>query len=96
MIYRALNEAARRALEHDMQMHNYEWSDWAKEQQAIGRAHGLATGRAEAVLTVLAARAIEVTPELRDRVLATRDLAALDRLLRRVATIARAEELFAD
>ena len=95
MIHRALNEAARRALEHDMRMHNYEWSDWAKEQQAIGRAAGQAIGQAQSVLSVLAARTVDVPPDIRDRILATRDLPALDRLIRRAVTVARAEDLFA-
>ena len=92
IVLRGLNEASRQALEHDMQTHGYEWSDWAKEQQAIGRVEG----RAEGVLAILLARGLSVPPHVRERVLAIRDVATLDRLVHRALCVSSAEELLGD
>jgi hypothetical protein len=49
------------------------------------------------VLTVLAARGIEVAPDVRDRILASTDLDELDELdrwVQRAATVSAASELF--
>ncbi|MBI4703961.1 MAG: hypothetical protein HY744_22870 [Deltaproteobacteria bacterium] len=58
-----------------------------------GEARGRAEGRADAVLTVLAARGIGVPEQIRARLLGCGDLAELDRWLARAATCSSAEEL---
>ena len=63
---------------------------WAK-----GAAEGEAKGEAKAVLTVLEARGFTLSAEARDRIGGCTDLDQLDTWLRRVATIATIEELFA-
>jgi len=65
------------------------------EGEARGRAEGEARGRAESILAFLAARAVPMSAEARERVLACTDLADLDRWIRRAAVVANAEELFA-
>jgi hypothetical protein len=64
--------------------------------EARGVALGEARGRAEAVLTFLEVRGIQVPPEVVERVLQCHDLPTLERLVRRAAVIARADELFAE
>jgi hypothetical protein len=92
-ILSGLNEAARRALEAEMQTGNYEYqSEFVKRNLAQGRAEALAN----AVLTVLAARGIAFSDEVRARVLACTDLATLDRWLARAATAAEAAAVFAE
>ena len=47
VIHRVLNEATRKALEKQMQLKGYEWSDFAKKHRAEGEALGRAKGREE-------------------------------------------------
>ncbi|HLY95053.1 MAG TPA: hypothetical protein VKP14_09420 [Gaiellaceae bacterium] len=64
----------------------YEYqSDFARRYVAQGRAEGRAEGLARAVLTVLAARRIEVPAEARARIAACTDLALLEQWLGRAA-----------
>lgn len=58
-----------------------------------GKERGRAEGKAEAVLSVLEARGVEVSEEDRRRILSCTDLPTLDRWLRQVATAAAAAEL---
>jgi hypothetical protein len=58
-----------------------------------GRVEGEARGRAFAVLAVLAARGVEVVPEVRARVLECDDIAMLDTWIARAATAKAASEV---
>lgn len=85
-----LPEAARIELEAIMSIsvENYQWeSEFARRHQAIGRAEGKAEGRAageaSAILTVLAARGIEVDGAARERILTCADLERLSDWLSR-------------
>ncbi|MFE3956950.1 hypothetical protein ACFXPS_22560 [Nocardia sp. NPDC059091] len=96
-----LPEAARIELEAIMSIsvENYQWeSEFARRHQAIGHAEGVAEGRAEgeasAILTVLAARGIEVDGAARERILACADLERLSDWLTRAVTVAAVAELF--
>jgi hypothetical protein len=62
-------------------------------EHAEGHAEGRASGLAEAILHVLDARAIAVTPEQRGSILAERDPARQTRWLRVAATCASVDEL---
>ena len=64
--------------------------------KAEGRAEGEAAGKAQAALTVLEARGIAASDAVAARVRACRDLAELDRWVRRAATVARAEDVFGE
>jgi hypothetical protein len=90
LIHASLTAATRAELEEMMASGNYEYqSDFARKYVAEGKAEG----KAEAVLGVLAARGVEVTPEESARVLACTDLAVLDRWLQRAATATSASQV---
>jgi predicted transposase/invertase (TIGR01784 family) len=61
-----------------------------EESEAKGRAEG----QAEALVAVLAARGLSVSSVQREQILGTRDLAVLDRWLRRAMVVRTADELF--
>jgi len=65
------------------------------QDRAEGRAEGALRGRAETVLAVLAARGVAVGAADRQRILAERDAAQLERWAARAATCATAGALFA-
>ncbi|WP_437666945.1 hypothetical protein [Sorangium sp. So ce1182] len=91
LVLSSLNAAARRTLEAMMKA-GYEFqSEFARSYVAKGKIEA----KAQAVLAVLEARAIEVPAEVRERVLASTDLAELDRWIRRAAVISDARELLA-
>jgi hypothetical protein len=104
----ALGEAARAALESLMQSPERRefQSEFARKYVSLGRAEGKAEGKAEgeakgkaegkaqAVLVVLDARALAVSTEQRERILACADIPTLERWIRRATTAASAEELF--
>jgi hypothetical protein len=69
---------------------------WTKEGEARGEAKGKAEGKAEGVLAVLEARGLAVGEEQRARILSCSELAVLDRWLRRAATAAAADDVFAE
>jgi hypothetical protein len=82
----ALNEATRQALEKEMQTGKYEYkSEFARSYIAQGRAEGEAKGEAKALLTLLAARGIEVDDKTRETILSCTDLEQLDRWIVRSA-----------
>jgi hypothetical protein len=56
---------------------------------------GEARGEARAVLTVLAARGLEISDEARERISGCTDLDQLDQWVRRAVTVTPADELFA-
>ncbi len=65
------------------------------EGKAEGEAKGKAEGKADALLAVLAARALPLSEEQRQRILACRDLVQLDRWIARAVSVTTAAELFA-
>lgn len=58
-------------------------SDFAKRHEAIEEARARARGKATALLLVLDVRGIEVSEEQREMISACRDIAMLERWLRR-------------
>ncbi|WP_437670783.1 hypothetical protein [Sorangium sp. So ce131] len=91
LVLSSLNAAARRTLEATMKA-GYEFqSEFARSYVAKGEIKA----KAQAVLAVLEARGLEVPAELRERVLASTDLAELDRWIRRAALVSDARELLA-
>ncbi|HEY3819803.1 MAG TPA: hypothetical protein VGL81_21705 [Polyangiaceae bacterium] len=90
LVFASVDEAARAILEALMASGNYEYqSDFARRYVAQGKAEGLA----RAVLTVLAARGLDVPEDLRARITACTDLAQLDAWLSRAATAASAVDV---
>ncbi|MFS8072081.1 MAG: hypothetical protein ACMG6S_37405, partial [Byssovorax sp.] len=92
LVYNALNEAARRALEAMMKGYEYQ-SDFAKKYVALGRAEGEATASARAVLTVLRVRGIAVPDAARERILAENDPARVECWLEKAAIAASVAEV---
>jgi hypothetical protein len=83
-----MNPAARLALEAMMAQGMYEYQrDYARRY--------FGEGKAEAVLSVLAAHGIAVGEALRERILACHDLPLLDAWLARAVTAATAAEVVA-
>jgi len=99
MLYRSINEVARRALE--LMMKNYEFvSPFAKQHIQLGRDEGVKLGRDEgfalALLTLLEVRGISVPGPTRERIIAERDMAQLKRWLERAATARTLADVLAD
>ena len=99
LVFAALSEAARAALEDLMAGGTYEFqSEFAKKHQAKGRAEGEAKGeakgRAEAILDVLEARSLRVSDEARARILACTDAAQLATWVRKAVSVSSVDELF--
>ncbi|MGK3965067.1 hypothetical protein WMF38_12900 [Sorangium sp. So ce118] len=91
LVLSSLNAAARRTLEAMMKA-GYEFqSEFARSYVAKGEIKA----KAQAVLAVLEARGLEVPAEVRERVLASTDLAELDGWIRRAAVVSDARELLA-
>ena len=88
LVLNSLNEAARRALEAMMKGYEYQ-SDFAKKYVAQGEANA----RARDVLTVLRVRGIAVTEAVRERILAEKDPARLERWLEKAAVAASVAEM---
>jgi hypothetical protein len=65
-----------------------------KELEARGEVRGKAEGKAESLLSVMSARGLEVTEQLRERVLACTDLETLDRWIRRAVTAPTLDDVF--
>jgi hypothetical protein len=80
LVLNSLNEAARRALEAMMKGYEFQ-SDFAKKYVALGRAQEAA----QAVLTVLRVRGIAVPESTRERILAEKDPARLERWLEKAS-----------
>jgi len=97
----SLRAAARAIFEDLMANGTYQYkSDFAKRYVAQGRtegeARGEARGRAFAVLAFLNARGVEVSPTLRERVLACTDVALLDVWIGRAATAKEGGDVVGD
>ena len=87
LVLNSLNQAARRALEAMMKGYEYQ-SDFAKKYVAQGRAEEAA----RAVLTALRVRGITVPEATRERILAEKDPARLQRWLERAILAASVAE----
>ncbi|MBO4270919.1 hypothetical protein GSF24_09765 [Microbispora triticiradicis] len=84
-------------LERHMKTESYEYlSDWARENIAKGMVEGKAEGKTEAILTVLAARGIEVPDELDAKIRKCHDLDRLDAWIRAAATVQSVDALLND
>ncbi|WP_437576103.1 hypothetical protein [Sorangium sp. So ce887] len=95
VVLSSLNAAARRTLEAMMKS-GYEFqSEFARSYVAKGRQEGSVETKAHDVLAVLEARGLEVPAEVRERILASTDLAELEGLLRRAAVVSNTSELLA-
>ncbi|MCC7381174.1 MAG: hypothetical protein IT384_05055, partial [Deltaproteobacteria bacterium] len=86
LVWSALNEAAKKALEERMAHRPYEYqSEFARryfaQGRAAGEAEGEAKGKAEAILSVLAARGLKPTRAERDQIVSCTDAATLERWL---------------
>ncbi|HTN88381.1 MAG TPA: hypothetical protein VL242_32095 [Sorangium sp.] len=101
LVLSSMNEAARRTLEAMMKS-GYEYqSEFARSYVAKGRKEGREEGlregllkaKGQAVLAFLEARGLDVPAEVRERVLASTDIAELDGWVRRAAVISDAREL---
>jgi hypothetical protein len=94
LILAVLPAAARECLEEFMTTttHRYQ-SDFARRYFSAGEARGKALGEAEAVLTILDARGIEVPDQIRTTIANCTDLDRLDRWIRRAATAHKIEDL---
>jgi hypothetical protein len=97
LIRAALSEAARKVF----QMHPQGARFFDESQQQSferGRTEGRTEGQTEAksasVFAVLEARGLPISPAQRERILATTDLATLDRWIRRAATVSDVDALF--
>ncbi|AGP33932.1 hypothetical protein SCE1572_05155 [Sorangium cellulosum So0157-2] len=95
VVLSSLNEAARRMLEAMMKSGYQYQSEFARSYVAQGRQEGSIEAKAQAVLAVLETRGLEIPAEVRERVLASTDLAELDRWIRRAAVVGEARELLA-
>ncbi len=92
LLLNSLNEATRRALETMMKNYVYQ-SDFAKKYVAQGRDEGRVEEAARAVLTALRVRGIVVPTADRDRILAEKDPAQLERWHERAILAASVAEV---
>ncbi len=91
LVFLHLSKAARAALERFMNIKEYRYqSDFAQKYVAQGEL----SRAAASVLTVLEARGLAVTPELRTRLETCRELETLQHWLVRAVTAATAEDVF--
>lgn len=94
LVLAALPVVARQHLETLMTT-TYEYqSDFARKYVSQGRAEGRAEGEAAALLTVLAARGVDVPDEARARITACTELDQLETWIRRAATADSVADLF--
>jgi hypothetical protein len=105
VVLTSLRAAARAIFEDLMANGTYQYkSDFAKryvaqgrtEGKAEGQAEGRAEGRALAILAVLNARGVEVSPAVRERVLACTDVARLDAWIARAANAKEAADVLGE
>ncbi|WP_169951102.1 hypothetical protein [Microbispora sp. H11081] len=81
-------------LEKHMNVETYEYlSDWARENIAKGIAEGQAQAKAEAIMTVLAARDIQVPDEFKDKIRKCHDLDRLDAWIQAAVTVESSDAL---
>jgi hypothetical protein len=89
------SDAARQFLEAMMKTSEYQ-KTFVEEMRDLGKAEGLAEGKAESVLKILDARGLASSEEQRQRVMSCTDAAQLDIWLGRAITAGTADEVFAD
>jgi hypothetical protein len=99
LVFAGLPEAARHDLEDIMTATTYEFRseflrDLAHKNRAEGRVEGEAAGEVRAVLTVLAARDIDVSDHARARITGCTDLDQLETWVRRAVTATSVNDLF--
>jgi hypothetical protein len=94
LIDAALSEAARKAFQMLPQGYEFQ-SELVRKSVEKGRSEGRAEEKAADVLDVLDARGLTVTQPQRERILGCSDLELLKTWLRRAATVASSDELFA-
>ncbi len=92
LVLNSVNEAARRALEAMMKGYVYQ-SDFAKKYVAQGEAQGRAEEAARNLLTVLRVRGIVIADVARERILAEKEPARLERWLEKAVVAASASEV---
>lgn len=93
LIFLHLSDAARTALEGEMDLKKYEYqSEFARKYVAAGRAEGKTEGKAEAVVLVLEGRGLHVDEQAKRR-LASLDAEELDVALGKAASVSSVEEL---
>jgi hypothetical protein len=95
VIMAELPKALRKTAEAELRSGIEYRSDYAKRYFSQGMAEGEAKGEAKALLTMLEARQIEVTPDALEQILGCSDLAQLDAWVRRATTIDSIGDLFA-
>ena len=83
-------EAYRKVMDEIQQAREY-----GDAREAKGETGGIAKGKASAILTILAARSIQVSAEVRARIERCKDPATLDRWIVRATTATSAEEVIA-
>ncbi|GLW97653.1 hypothetical protein [Microtetraspora sp. NBRC 16547] len=69
-------------------------SHWIDRGRQEGLQEGRAEGEAAAVLAVLDARGLEISPDARDRITRCSDLHQLEAWIRRAVTVTSADDLF--
>jgi hypothetical protein len=99
VVFAFLNDAARRALEADMQLDKYEYqSEFARRFLAQGREEGREAGHVEAlgaaILAVLEARGLAIDEHVRARIIACRDPEQLRAWVAAAATVGASSALF--
>jgi hypothetical protein len=92
LLLNSVNEATRRALEARMKGYEYQ-SDFAKKYVAQGEAQGRTEEAARNLLTVLRVRGIVVPEPARERILAEKEPARLERWLERAILAASVAEV---
>lgn len=102
LIWASLAEASRQALEAMMQSGTYQYqSEFARKYvaegqakgEAIGEARGEARGEAKALLKILSARSLSVTPEQESCILECQDLNMLGTWLQRAISASTVAEI---
>jgi len=97
IVQSSLGEAARKVFEMLPETQQFLLESHRRllaEGRAAGRTEGRAEGRAEDILKILAKRGIALTDGQRQRILDSKDLAALDRWFDRALAVTAADELF--
>lgn len=96
VVLAALPMAAQQYLEELMAANTYQFqSNFARRYFGRGKEEGMAEGEAEAIILFLDARGIVVPPHMREQIMECHDLDQLRIWVRRAATVATADALFA-
>jgi hypothetical protein len=95
LIQSAVSAAVGRKLEELMRIEGYEFqSEILRNNFAKGRAEGHAEGQADALLSILTARGLEISESQRARILTCGDRPTLETWLRRALQIEHVDDLF--